>query len=1771
MAAVSVPRLSAVAAVILIGFTVRGEGAPPFLTSRPRPTPKAARPLDVGGEVRTAAGQRRRLALGDGVILYVNENTTLKRTGERGLDVTTGEVFLDAAGRSDAAPLVVQTPRREIKATAGRLDVSVGGDGTGVLVTAGKALISDLEKPLTSGQQLAPRADRPQAAGRVSHPLEWARDLMAQADTPLVPTSSHAGGDLVAHDPDGQEARLALRKYHVDVHIEDGFARTTIDQTYFNHTNSRLEGTFYFPLPPDASLSRLAMYVDGTRREGGMVERDYGRQVYERIVYQQKDPALLEWLDGSTFKMRVFPLEPRQEKRLLLSYTQKLPALYGQLSYRFPAGHSLDAVQEFSAHVRVKGGAKFAWASPSHTFRAATDGGDLVLDAAQKDARINRDVVLTLTEERPPEVRFSSAEQDGAKYLMLRYRPELPSVKERQRRDWIFLFEASGDRDPLLARTQIEIIRGVLAQADPEDTFQVLTANTRVFRLRENPIPVTTDRVQDAIAFLEQAHLIGALDLGQALSTEALVRGKPANPWLVHVGSGIAAMGERRDAELVKRLPAGTHYVGVGVGKRWNRSFMKLAAERTGGYFTQINPDEQVSWRAFELAATLDTPRLLDLRVEDRDGKVRFLPFARSLAQGEELAAAARLGADEKAPEAVVVSGTVNGEAFRQELAVKDVAVKADYLPRTWAKLEIERLLAEDPIKHKDAVVALSKAMYVMTPFTSLLVLENEEMYQQYKVDRGRKDHWAIYPCPEKIDVVYEPEDGSPGDPKKGIKPSARQVLKTVLVRQLARQRTIREAKHMRELSRSSFAGGLVLRRRQLEPELVSGNFSAQGRDLTGLPGSIILSKVPAGRPKDWNPQFDPVTGQPLRALDEAEQSNNWLDYYPPSQALDEVPAKSKVADAAPALWRNGEDEGVVLHAGTYSLDHRAVVLRGFTVTKKAPEPTVMNLEGAPDDTSDAPLLYQRPVYSGDDQPYFDLVAYAPGLSTSAADVREVLEAEAAPSAANKPGVIDDGARVLFTRARAAGWRSFTLAGEGDGSALRVIFDGTGRFTWERRLTFGLREQVVCDGTTLVHAYPDLGLAARRSISRFHRLDFARRIPWALPQPEDLARGADLRVVKGFTVALVPHGAGAKDADGKPLPYLQMQYTFAEDGGLAERRLLEMPAQKTLRRETYTPQGTIKVFGEDGKEITTLSGVLDSAKAPNLRPRLDGLMVLPLPYRSPEHVRAALGIEGKNPEQLRFEDGLALLAAEFAAGNGDNAANIFRRCFHGRDQRQIGFYVLLAACGQNLDSEHLDVLGEHTDEPLAQYLALHSSAVLRKHASQWAAASNPWGEGFLHHLALSHALGQRWQKGRSIAGRSADLDRALAFVHSHKNSAFGWAVLGLLADRAADDEAAGKDTRAVHKALAEAWLLFADSPGLSYAARYEHARSLLKSAQKVQASKAFVDLYEQTIKDGVLPPLDGDLRAALLGEGAEADLWGSLLRRTAAQLVKDKKSLAVLTMARQCWEIGDQPQAGALYAMALDEAPRGKERQPLRTAALAYLWQTGQLAQADRLLQEVLADAEPAEKPALWRLAAQLASRRDQPARELECLEQALDAEFAHLPDVVNVQSVRSDYERLLKDYQAQAEALVALRLQVPADFRDKVVRTADRWRALDRDGSTACQMAARVLQTLGERELTWDYLTTPVALRPNESEPWANLGQTLARQGEVTLADRAYAAAFEAEPTNAQLLWDRAQNLAQAGQVEEARKLYRRLAEGSWQPRFSGLQSQARWQLDKR
>ncbi len=1825
------------------------------LTPKPRGAVKPAEKVAVKDSIQTRAGERRRVALPDGSILYVNQNTTVSLDADRSLRLTSGEVFLEVAPRDakTGPAFVVKTAQREVKALGTKFAVRADDAGrAGVVVTQGKVRVSDVAEPLVAGYQLDPDRKETAPAARTSHLLDWTRELMAAAETPLVPDSKFSGGALVAVDPYGQEAKLSLRKYHVDVHIEDGFARTIIDQTYFNHNAWRMECTFYFPLPADASLSRLAMYVGENLMEGGMAERDHARNVYEEIRWTQSDPALLEWVDGSTFKMRVFPLEGRQEKRIIIGYTQRVSSLYGRATYRFPAGHSLNLVDEWKFHARIKNADGLVCSCDSHKLKDSADDHDLLLDTTERKTRIDRDVVIELRDPRGSSlsqdvVRFSGATSDGHRYLMLRYRPQFAVQRQRQGRDWVFLFESSGDRDPLVARVQVDVIRALLANAEHDDTFTILAAGTRVHTFSPTLQPVTPETIKAAVEFLESRHLIGALDLGQALSAAApfLEAGTGRNPHLVHVGTGVAAMGERRIDQLSLRVPPGARYVGVGVGKRWSRDFMKAAAERTGGYFTQINPDEPVTWRAFELAATLNTPRLMHVAVTGNGSPARFLTFGTTLAEGEELCAVARVEPGEPVPQSVTVQGSLNGQEFRQEIPVPATVLEAGQVARAWAKLEIERLLADTTKNHRQEIIDLSKAMYVMSPYTSLLVLENEEMYQRFKVDRGRKDHWAPYPAPAKIPVVYEPEDGQYVDARfapKTEKPHANQILETILLRLPPtlivwpnRNQPLRG--HMLTTALQVYRGAFALPGMTAPPPGFGGgqdtyldrnltndeigndpdlptNYNLDRLEDISVPGPVTINGVSRilmlGGKDSKRAQSNAL--EALAAATTPAINGRYPHFEKQNGVFLPGGFRGRSGATRQRLLREGggnNDRGLWfappanrpaadfdMELGELALGDVQERLEEFRRSKPDSnrgwaEWAMMSGKGKKElawlesELAEAvagqrqgPPFYGRPSFSMEERVFYDLVSYAPGMNTSPADIEAVKEAEAAPGLSSLPGHIDAGARKLIEQSRTGGWRTVTV-GKGD-HAFAITFDGTGRYAYERRVAFGLREQVVCDGTTLLHLYPELGIGAKRTLSRFHRMTLAEQLPWLLPPAEDLARGADLRLLAdGRTAAVVPRGADeARDDAGKPVPYLRVHLVFA-DGKLAERHIVEMPTDKVLYRETYdSVTGDIRLLNAEGKELSKRTLKLGAGMEPSLRPDTDRLVVLPLPYRTQQHVYSKLGIDrgwlhdwrtSWTFEYLDADKALELFAAEFGHGDYGSARLIFKRCFASHGDRRLGFFTLLASGNVQVsgDDDFLKTQNANPHDPLAAFLALHLNPRYRALQQDWGLSlgHGVGAEGtFLHRLSAFHDLFLRWRNGNanrgSFAACQAEQDRAFAFVRRNKGSLLGWAMLSMLQDRA--------DDAPFHRAVAAAWKDLG-SGEMSYIARYEHARGLLRAGDKT-AAELFRTLYRDTLKEGLLPPIDGDFRWALQRDGEELG-WSALVRETADQLLKDRHRPAVVTLAWQCWHLGDAPLAENLLADALRDPADDTERLEVSVAALEFLMGTNQFAQADALLQPLLEHKEFAKRPLLWRVGSAIADRREQTARAIACLEKALDLEYQDLPKVISLQQVRQDYGRLLGHYQWLASAVTVMKIDPPADLLPRTIRAADRWRALDRDGNQACESAARVLKVLGAGDLAWDYLTTPIGLKPNEAGPWQSLAAGLGQQGDLALADRAWKAAFEAEPTDAQLLWNRAENLKRAGKVAEAHALLRKIVNESWQPRFNWLKAQARWQLEGR
>lgn len=2054
--------------------------------------------VKVGDVIQTGARERRRVTLPDGSVLFVNQNTLARIETPRRVSVDYGEVYVEAVPQNLLEGLlrrkfVIKAPDRSVTALGTRFAVKASPETkTEVLVTQGEVEASGVDVSLPSGRELVdstrlhltvdgkevegePGFDSRtlnltevadglvvQQAPRASEALSWTRDLMAARIVPLVPPSKHRGGSLIVVDTEGQEMRLSLRKFHVDVHIEDGFARTTIDQTYFNHTQSRQEGTFHFPLPPDASLSRLAMYVNGKLMEGGMAERDHARNTFEEIVRSMKDPALLEWVDGSTFKMRVFPLEPRQEKRIVMSYTQRLSNDYGKETYRFPAGHNLDRVRDWSTRVRVAGGANLEWDSPSHFLKAAKPDGDLVLEGEAQRVTMKDDLVVELTDpvqkRAKSSTRFSMAEHEGQKYLMLRMRPDLGKDRSLQRkiRNYVFLFESSGDRDPVLARVQVDLIRTFLENAEHKDTFSIVRASSKAERFSVRPVPCTKKQLTKAIDFMEDSHLLGALDLEQAFKLCGKLKSDKSENWLVHVGSGIPAIGERDATALQRLLPKKTRYVGVGIGKRWNRPFMKSAAGRTGGHFDQINPDEKIGWRAFELFSTLNAPRLLDMQVvavqeNKNDIDPRFLNFADTIAHGQELCAVTRIPAGEELPKSLVVAGLLNGKEFRKTVKVKKVARNADYLPRSWSRLEIDRLVSLGANEHKNTIISLSKAMYVMSPFTSLLVLENEEMYKKYNIDRGRKDHWALYGAPPQIKVVHEPVMGPrPNDSPEKLREllklaqAERDVAKANVdlakrdaraekiitdlenqlqqrdahVNSLASQLERHEAKEKDSLTKlagtivqkkpqvagqqliyyddTTIAGsrlaawskqrtrrqrqrmlldmlnrggtveqtdletriaqyelayrmqpGYLLTRRdengngivddfiigarvvsdddgrrvfsefnlpwyqgqdnwprfgvhngrilgtewalsQLPRPSLSQLQSLEGVDFSRLyyiPQSTVSGEAMSGiRFSEHNPgrfgnrvDFDidgdgyladyglwverDVVDQryreaiftmplpfrsgdrwvmPLRNREAVEYSYRRLSNFSRQSGRQQVQLTRELAEVMPQLVeslttdvevRKLDELGTIVVKGNQSdvaevmsiiekLERPAATqtVRVVPLTSQNPEELKVVLEALIDTQQEVQLqsevamtrlhvereqitltnpddvlwLNLQPVKGLESDylltpnlevaPYVimrppgllpDLTELMPGLQTLPADRLATIEAEGGKKIKVRRGRIDDKARELIEKAHRTGWQHVVVTSlSADGKPVTVSINGAGKFRYERTLPSGLKETVICDGSTLWHLYPELGLGAKRPMSRFHRETLRSLFPWAVLPAGDLAVGADVRYVDEKTIELVPLKQTNKEknasAKKKTRRAVIVRLVFGADGRLAEKQLVVGKKRELVMRTVFGKDGQVTIVGADGKDVTSWKIARTDSESIDLTPPADGLVVLPLPYRSMDHVQPLLKQKGAYTS-LSEDDALKVVASWFAAGNYGSLASLINERYIKRNDNRLGFLTMISVWATHHTS--VQPIFNSRKDPMAKFLVQYYDWRNFRNSNAEFTQSDQLPE-FLQELVRAHNLYTLWYSGRATQDRTraqvnTELTRTLAAIRECPHEEFRWTLLKIVHQKIHEAKLMEGD---FGRRLAAELIAF-EMAGSRYADSAPYARIiwLLQARETKGLGKAYRELLVDVAEKGGVIILSDEIHKLFKQRLKGHREWTAAVKAVAKVLKKNRGPSALMALAEQLRSLEEKELANAFYMEALIDLKPADDPRKLQLL-YGYVRRAEDWERAREFLTELLKDPKLARQSALWREAAVLSKELGNLDESLRHLEQALNLEFQKLPDAVDLKPFRETYGNLFDEYKALADkykAYDANQVQaksLPKDFLARVQAMADRWRTIDPDDTDVCQRAARIASQLGEADIAWGYWTTPLAERPGDSGAWRNLAKEMGAQSSTELSARAFDQAFEIESTNPEILYEHAMMLRQAGEEDSAKKKLNEIVNGSWGRKFNGTRSKA-------
>ncbi len=551
---------------------------------------------------------------------------------------------------------------------------------------------------------------------------------------------------------------LAVQSHRVNADIRGGVATTRVSQVFLNSTDRRLEATFIFPLPADAALTDFAMFIDGKRQSGEVVEAQKARQVYEDIVRRLRDPGLLEYMDSGLLRLRVFPIEPRSSVKLEVSFTHALPFDSGVYEYTFPlrtGNKSSKVLEDFTVSVGIASEQPIKNVySPTHDLGVTRkDDHHAIAGFEQTGVNLDNDFTLFYSIGREDFglnlLTHRLAGQDGFFALMLAPGAELAAEKILAK-DVAFVVDTSGSMEQQNriagARDAVKFCLGAL---NPKDRFAIVAFNTGVEVYGDGLTDATPEAVADAASFVGKMEARGGTALCEAVLRALEMSPGGDRPYLVVlVTDGKPTVGVTEPDEIVAQVKgansANVRVFPFGIAESLDVPLLDRIAEATRGYSEYLAPGREIEAKISSFFRKVSYPVLSGLelsfgRIKVRDLYPQQLP---DLFRGSQVVAFGRYSGTGEV--AVTLSGSVEGrrKEFAYDASFPEVQSANDFLPQLWARRKIGYLLDQIRLHGRsdelvDEVVRLSKEYGIATPYTSYLVLENEDAYRQHGIVRG--------------------------------------------------------------------------------------------------------------------------------------------------------------------------------------------------------------------------------------------------------------------------------------------------------------------------------------------------------------------------------------------------------------------------------------------------------------------------------------------------------------------------------------------------------------------------------------------------------------------------------------------------------------------------------------------------------------------------------------------------------------------------------------------------------------------------------------------------------------------------------------------------------------------------------------------------------------------------------------------------------------------------------------------------------------------------
>lgn len=510
----------------------------------------------------------------------------------------------------------------------------------------------------------------------------------------LVPTTrKDAPLGLTASDGTG----LHLVELKAEAVVEGPLAFTELHLTFENPQDRVLEGRFQITLPDKAAISRFAMKIEDNWQEAEVVERQAAQVAYEDFLHRRQDPALLESAAGNEFSARIFPIPAKGRKELILSYSQELSGKDG--AYRLP-------LQGLPKIGKLEIGAKVA--------RTAGSALGAEIQGVRRENYLPEGDFIVSGGAQPQAMR-------AGEFVVARVRPKIETAAAAPLESLLILVDTSASR-ALGQADQAEAVASLVASLPALKSVTVAAFDQNVEPIYSGP-PAGYQSAR-----LLQRQALGATDLNAALRWAGAQKGQSR---LLLVTDGVSTAGPE---ELKGALKSG--------------GLKRLDVMLLGGIRDKERMDTLVSdglaqdgmvldgdLPAAEIARKLKLGVTSGLDVGVSDALWVWPSTLDNMQPGDERLVYAQLK-DSKVP----LKLSLGGQPVPLQTAPCAVAPLLQRQAMVARIAKLESLWKEAPQSQKDdlaaEIVQLSTSHRVLSDKTALLVLETEDDYARFHIDR---------------------------------------------------------------------------------------------------------------------------------------------------------------------------------------------------------------------------------------------------------------------------------------------------------------------------------------------------------------------------------------------------------------------------------------------------------------------------------------------------------------------------------------------------------------------------------------------------------------------------------------------------------------------------------------------------------------------------------------------------------------------------------------------------------------------------------------------------------------------------------------------------------------------------------------------------------------------------------------------------------------------------------------------------------------------------